>query len=82
MLEETVVTSKGQVTIPKPVRERFGLVKGTRITFVQENNELVLIPQVHDPLQKMVEWRKKIRFTDKDLRQMIVESKRAWSKFN
>ena len=28
------VTSKGQVTIPKPMRERFGLLPGTEVEFV------------------------------------------------
>ena len=29
----TTVTSKGQVTIPKPVRERLGIKPGTRVDF-------------------------------------------------
>jgi len=31
-----VVTSKGQVTVPKPIRERLGLKQGDRIEFVAE----------------------------------------------
>ena len=30
----TSVTSKGQVTIPKPVRQQLGIRQGTRIEFV------------------------------------------------
>jgi AbrB family looped-hinge helix DNA binding protein len=34
------VTSKGQVTIPKPVRERLGLRTGDEIEFVEERGKL------------------------------------------
>jgi AbrB family looped-hinge helix DNA binding protein len=31
--ESTRVTSKGQLTIPKPIRERLGIDEGTTVTF-------------------------------------------------
>ena len=31
------VTSKGQVTIPKEMRDRFGLLPGTEIEFVEQD---------------------------------------------
>ena len=37
-----VVTSKGQVTVPKPIRERLGLKQGDRIEFVAENRRTVV----------------------------------------
>jgi len=37
------VTSKGQVTIPKPVRDLLGIVPGTRVDFRRnDNGEIVL----------------------------------------
>lgn len=33
-METTSVTSKGQVTIPKPLRQRLGLRQGSRVEFV------------------------------------------------
>jgi len=36
------VTSKGQVTIPKPIRDRAGIQPGTEVEFVFRNGELVL----------------------------------------
>ncbi len=36
------VTSKGQVTIPKPVRERNGLYPGTEVRFVEKDHRVVL----------------------------------------
>ena len=37
-----VVTSKGQITVPKPIRERLGLKQGDRIEFVAENRRTVV----------------------------------------
>lgn len=33
-MESTSVTSKGQVTIPKPLRQQLGLRRGSRVEFV------------------------------------------------
>lgn len=39
----TTVTSKGQVTIPKPVRDRLGIVPGSRVEFgLAEDGRVVL----------------------------------------
>ncbi len=37
------ITSKGQVTIPQEIRERFGLLPGTEVTFVPEGNTLRVV---------------------------------------
>ncbi len=36
------ITSKGQVTIPLPLRDRFGLQPGVEVEFVAENGKVVL----------------------------------------
>lgn len=33
------ITSKGQVTIPKEIRDRLGLLPGTEVEFLEENGE-------------------------------------------
>lgn len=38
------VTSKGQTTIPKEIREQLGIKTGDRVTFVLRNGEVVLHP--------------------------------------
>jgi AbrB family looped-hinge helix DNA binding protein len=37
-----VVTSKGQITVPKPIRERLGLKQGDRIEFVAKSQRTVV----------------------------------------
>jgi AbrB family looped-hinge helix DNA binding protein len=42
---ETTLTSKGQATIPKHIRDSFGLKAGSRVVFaVNKQGELVLRP--------------------------------------
>ena len=36
------VTSKGQVTIPKPLRQRVGIGPGTEVEFAEKGGELVI----------------------------------------
>lgn len=36
------ITSKGQVTIPLPLRNRFGLTPGTEVEFVAQNGSVLL----------------------------------------
>ncbi|MBI5441079.1 MAG: AbrB/MazE/SpoVT family DNA-binding domain-containing protein [Deltaproteobacteria bacterium] len=39
------ITSKGQVTIPQEIRERFGFLPGTEVTFVPEGNTLRVVKE-------------------------------------
>jgi len=39
---ESRITSRGQITIPKVIREKFGLKHGDRICFLEVNGSIVL----------------------------------------
>jgi len=36
------LTSKGQLTLPKPVRMRLGVVTGDKVDFVEDSGQIVL----------------------------------------
>ncbi|MDD3249344.1 MAG: AbrB/MazE/SpoVT family DNA-binding domain-containing protein [Smithellaceae bacterium] len=40
----STVTTKGQVTIPKPIRDALGIGPNDRITFIQEGERVLLQP--------------------------------------
>lgn len=40
-----LITSKGQVTIPQRIRNRYGLKPGTAVEFVAEGSKVVLKPK-------------------------------------
>ena len=46
----TTVTRKGQVTIPKPVRDRLGIVPGSSVTFeLASDGRVVLVKAGAEP---------------------------------
>ena len=82
-MEEAKITSKGQITIPKQVREVLGLKTGGEVIFILEGREAIMLPKVKEPMQKLVELRKELPlFRDKEIEKMIEESKKEWSKLN
>ena len=43
-MEEALVTSKGHLVIPAPLRRRYGIKPGTRVCFVERDNEILFQP--------------------------------------
>lgn len=76
---EATVTEKGQVTIPKAVRDKLGLKKGTKVYFELRGREAVMLPEVKNPLEELRQLRKEMRFSEKEIQSMIEESKKIWS---
>lgn len=78
-MPEATITSKGQVTIPIEIRERFGLKEGEKIVFIERANEVVIRPKVKDALKELIKLREKLpRITEKEIDEMIKESKKSW----
>jgi AbrB family looped-hinge helix DNA binding protein len=48
MMPNATITSKGQVTLPKEVRDRLGLRAGDRIEFVETERGFVVVPATQD----------------------------------
>jgi bifunctional DNA-binding transcriptional regulator/antitoxin component of YhaV-PrlF toxin-antitoxin module len=49
----TIISSKGQVVIPVPLREQLGLTKGTLATWSEREGTLVLTPITKDRLRQL-----------------------------
>ncbi|MDK2925850.1 MAG: antitoxin PrlF [Bacillota bacterium] len=76
-----LVTSKGQVTIPKKIRERLQLVAGDRVVFcLNEKQEVVLRKVALVPLETLTEplaaEARKMGYSSKDLEQDLEEVRR------
>ena len=42
--ETSVVTTKGQLVIPARLRRRFGIKKGTMVTFTEDDGRIIVQP--------------------------------------
>ena len=42
MTKTATLTSKGQITIPKEIREKLGLKKGDKLVLVEKNGNVIL----------------------------------------
>jgi len=47
------VTAKGQVTIPKAIRQALGIQEKDKLLFLMEGDRLILIPLRHRPLSEL-----------------------------
>jgi len=47
------VSTKGWVVIPKELREKYGLRKGTQVQVVDYNDVLALVPLPDDPVRAL-----------------------------
>ncbi len=52
---KTVVSSKGQIVIPKPIREKLGLKPGTTLKISVEGGRIILEPPKEPPREVFVE---------------------------
>ncbi len=48
----TTLTSKGQITLPKPLRDRLGLKTGAQVDFVVNANGEIVLKPAKKPLPK------------------------------
>ena len=74
-MTEATITSKGQVTIPKTVRDELGLEAGDRIEFVAAEMGFLVVPAKRDlrSLRGMFKGRRQKPASIDDIRSTIAE---------
>jgi antitoxin PrlF len=77
---EATMTSKGQITVPKEIRERLDLERGETVSFELTDDGTVRLRKEGDLLEEFHELREEISFSETDIETMQRESKRQWSK--
>ena len=44
------VTSKGQVVIPKKLRDKYGIRSSTAIRWIEKDQGILMVPEAEDPI--------------------------------
>lgn len=66
-LGDATVTSQGQVSVPKKIRERLGLQRGSKIVFLEDEKGRILIQEAPVPIEfTNEEWKRFLEKTQKE----------------
>ena len=66
-LADATMTSQGQISIPKKIRERLHLQKGAKIVFLEDEKGNVIIQETQAPVEfTQEEWRKFLSKTESE----------------
>ena len=76
--DEGTVTSKGQVTIPKRIRDKLGLSAGTEVEFILEADGTLRVRPKEPALERLRAVKAELADYDVDIEKMRRESKREW----
>ena len=53
MYYESRITRQGQTTIPKDLREKYGLEEGDEVTYIDLGGQIVLLPKPKNPIEAL-----------------------------
>jgi len=45
------VTTKGQIVIPKKLREKYGISEATSIRWIEKKEGILMVPDIEDPIK-------------------------------
>jgi AbrB family looped-hinge helix DNA binding protein len=71
-MNTSIVTVKGQIVVPANIRRRFGIKKGTKIAFIEQDGKLMIQPLDKNYFESMAG----ILGTDGDLLKGLLEDKK------
>ena len=79
LASDATTTSKGQVTIPKEIRDRLDIEEGTELEFVLEDDGTLTVRPKDPPMERLRSVRERLSDRDIDVDAIRRESEAAWS---
>ena len=81
MIIEATITSKGQLTVPKEVRERLHLKSGSKVQFIDESHGVLLRPKSTKTLREWQEHIQKKKPNYNEIKKIFEEAREQFSKY-
>ena len=78
---QSKVTSKGQIVIPKPIRQKYGITPQTVVRWVERDGGIMMVPDVEDPVAAARGMFKRSGLLDRLLEHRRAERAREDGKF-
>ena len=75
------VTSKGQIVIPKKIREKYGIGPSTLIHWVEKKEGVLMVPDKEDPIKVARGMLKNSGILEAYLREKKIEKEREKKRF-
>ena len=73
---QSKVTSKGQIVIPKHIRQKYGITEQTMVNWVERDDGIMMVPDSEDPIVSARGMFKQSGLLDKLLESRKDERKR------
>lgn len=71
------ITSKGQITIPRDIRDKFGFLPGTEVEIIAEGNKALIVKSTHENM--FSKWLGRGKARDKEDIDLMVHRLRGRS---
>lgn len=76
MSYEATITSKGQITIPKEVRERMGLKQGEKLLFRFGTDGVRIVRMASDPMDRLETARQRAAPLSADMTELLERERK------
>jgi AbrB family looped-hinge helix DNA binding protein len=81
-MDTAYVTSKGQLVVPARIRRRYGIKPGTKVRFIERDNEILIQPVTKEYIQSVCGFLKsRTSATQALLKERAKDKKREEAKF-
>ena len=74
MLYESRITRQGQTTIPKHLREKYGLGEGDEVTYIDLGDQIILLPKPRDPIEALKKIQVETQKTVKEIKEEALDT--------